>query len=138
MRKYLFIALLAWQGISLGNDDAREYVEMPPMMREHMLGNMRDHLLTINTIINAGSQGEWDKAADLAEQRLGLSSLDDHGAKHMGKVMPKGMREAGQRMHHAATAFALKAQEGDADAAWQALGKVTGACVACHAGYRIH
>jgi hypothetical protein len=41
-------------------------------------------------------------------------------------------------MHRAASRFALKAEEGDTAEALRALGQVTSACVACHAGYRIH
>lgn len=29
--------------------DARVQVDLPPMMRDHMLGNMRDHLEVIDT-----------------------------------------------------------------------------------------
>ena len=102
-----------------------------------MLSNMCDHLVAINEILNYMGKGQLDKAADVAETRLGVSSLDRHGASHMGKFMPKGMQQAGTSMHKAASAFALKAQEGDALPAYRALTKVTASCVACHAGYRI-
>lgn len=118
--------------------DSREFVELPPMMQQHMLANMRDHLDALSELIQLGSQGEWEQAAEVAEQRLGNSSLDDHQAHHMGRFMPQGMREAGSAMHRAASAFALSAQEGEDSAAWQALGQLSQTCVACHAGYRVH
>jgi hypothetical protein len=80
---------------------------------------------------------ELDKAADVAESRLGMSSLKAHGASHMAKFMPEGMRDAGTRMHQAASRFAIKAQEGEPLPAYKALADVTAACVACHASYRI-
>jgi cytochrome c556 len=40
-------------------------------------------------------------------------------------------------MHKAASRFALKAQEGEALPAFQALAEITSACVACHSGYRV-
>ena len=80
---------------------------------------------------------ETDKAADVAETRLGMSSLEAHGASHMARFMPEGMRQAGTRMHKVASRFARKAQEGDALPAYKALAEVTAACVSCHAGYRI-
>lgn len=138
MRKLVLTVMLALQPLAIAADDTRVYVEMPPMMQQHMLANMRDHLAAINEIIAFASRGQWDKAGEVSEQRLGLSSLDDHGAHHMGRVMPKGMAQTGMSMHRAATAFALKAEEGDSEAAWKALADVTSACVACHAGYRIH
>lgn len=119
-------------------DDSRQLVKMPKMMQEHMLGNMRDHLQTLNQILIDMGNGKLGKAGDLAEARLGMSSLPLHGASHMAQFMPAGMQKAGTAMHHAASRFALKAQEGDLLAAYKALSHVTSSCVACHAGYRIH
>lgn len=119
-------------------DDGRQFVKMPPMMRQHMLSNMRDHLAAMNDILQLMGQGELDKAADVAEQRLGMSAMKGHGGGKMAKHMPEGMRDIGSAMHHAASRFALKAQEGDAVLAYQVLSEVTASCVACHASYRIH
>ena len=112
-------------------------VKLPEMMQGHMLASMRNHLETINLILLQMSKGELDKAADTAEQHLGMSSLETHDAKHLAQFMPEGMQAAGTRMHHAASRFALRAQEGEALPAYTALQEVTAACVACHAGYRI-
>ena len=117
--------------------DSRQMVELPEMMQNHMMANMRDHLAAINEILEALGTGKMDKAADIAEQRLGMSSLDAHGASHMAKMMPEGMRKTGTSMHQAASRFARKAQEGDALPAYAALKAVTAACVACHSAYRI-
>jgi hypothetical protein len=117
--------------------DSRQMVELPEMMQNHMMANMRDHLVAINEILDALGKGEMDMAADIAEQRLGMSSLDAHGASHMAGFMPQGMRETGTRMHQSASRFARTAQEGDALSAYRALTDVTEACVACHAGYKI-
>ncbi len=119
-------------------DDTRQLVKLPEMMQQHMLANMRDHLVTINHILIFLSNGEMDQAADLAEDRLGMSSLESHGASHLAGFMPEGMKKAGSNMHHAASRFALKAEEGELIPAYKALTKVTSACVACHSGYRIH
>jgi hypothetical protein len=137
--QFLFLAALVagLPGNSVASDDTRVPVELPEMMQQHMLANMRDHLTAINEILVYLGSGEMDKAADIAEYRLGMSSLQSHGASHMSKFMPEGMREAGNMMHKAASRFALKAQEGDAISAYKALTDITSACVACHAGYRI-
>lgn len=119
-------------------EDTRQMVKLPEMMQGHMLANMRNHLDTINLVLLQLSQGKLDQAADTAEQRLGMSSLDKHGAEHMAQFMPGGMKKAGTKMHRAASRFALKAQEGEVLPAYAALQEVTAACVACHSGYRIH
>lgn len=122
-------------------DDPRVAVEMPDMMKSHMLANMRDHLLTLSEIQSALAIGAYDIAADLAEKRLGMTSLESHGASHMAGFMPKGMQDIGNAMHRAASRFAVAAQEAqvtrDLPRVLGALSGVTQQCVACHAGYRL-
>ncbi|MCW8929054.1 MAG: cytochrome c [Gammaproteobacteria bacterium] len=132
----LFILVFA-SNISIADEDSRQLVEFPEMMQQHMMSNMRDHMVAINEILINMSIGQLDEAAEIAESRLGMSSLKSHGANHMAKFMPTGMREAGTSMHRAASRFALKAQEGDVLLAYKALPEVTSACVACHSAYRI-
>ncbi len=122
--------------------DKRQFVQLPEMMRDHMMRNMRDHLLALQTITRQLSDGEYDAAADIAEQRLGMSSIQSHGASHMAPYMPEGMRAAGTAMHQAASRFAVAARsaevEGGLSRAFGALSEVMAQCVACHSAYRIH
>lgn len=122
--------------------DNRELVTMPPPMQQHMLSNMRDHLAALAEIQQALAAGELDRAAEVAEQRIGMSSLDAHGASHMAPFMPKEMQDIGTQMHRAASQFAVVAQEsavdGDLKRAIGALSQVMQQCVACHAAYRAH
>jgi hypothetical protein len=136
---YLYFAVLitSLPGNSVASNDTRVLVELPEMMQQHMLANMRDHLNAINEILVYLGNGELEKAAETAEYRLGMSSLESHGASHMAKFMPEGMRQSGTAMHKAASRFALKAQEGEALPAYRALSEITSACVACHSGYRV-
>ncbi len=124
--------------------DAREFVRLPAPMQEHMLGNMRDHLATLNEIIGAIGDAKFDDAAKVAEQRLGMSSLSLHDAAHMAPFMPKPMQEIGTSMHRAASRLVIVLQDASvsptADAlrdVSRALHEVTSACTACHASYRI-
>jgi hypothetical protein len=136
---YLLLAALVAgsPGTSVSSNDTRILVELPEMMQQHMLSNMRDHLAAINEILVYLGNDELDKAAEVAEYRLGMSSLGSHGASHMAKFMPEGMRQTGTAMHKAASRFALKAQEGEPLAAYNALSEITAACVACHSGYKV-
>lgn len=122
--------------------DTRIHVNFPPMMQKHMLSNMRDHLLALQTITAQLAAKQYDAAAETAEQRLGMSSLDDHSAKHMGKMMPKEMGTMGMGMHRAASRLAIVATdaavENDATKVFGALSEVMQQCVACHAAYKIH
>ncbi len=137
----LIALALVWT-LPAAADTQRQYVELPPMMREHMLGNMRDHLRALQTITRALADGDYESAADTAEQRLGMSSLQRHGAAHMARFMPEGMRRAGTEMHRAASRFAVAARNAEVEdglaRAFGALSEVMAACVACHSAYRVH
>jgi hypothetical protein len=137
----VFAGLLAVPLALAAEGDSRVAVDMPAMMQTHMRANMRDHLLSIQEIQSLLANGEYDAAAEIAEKRLGMSSLDTHGASHMAGFMPKGMQETGTAMHQAASRFAVAAQETavtrDLPRALGALSRVTAQCVACHAAYRL-
>lgn len=121
--------------------DPRQLVEMPGPMQEHMLSNMRDNLLAMSEILEALGKNDFDRAADVAEQRIGMGSLKTHDSSHLTPYMPKGMQETGAAMHHAASRFALVAQEAgvtnDMPRALSALAELTQQCAGCHAGYRL-
>ena len=121
--------------------DARVPVHFPAQLREHTLANMRDHLLTLQQIQDALARGAFDRAAEISEQRLGMSSLELHGAHDVAKYMPPGMQDIGTGMHREASRFAIEAASagatGDVKGPLAALSKVTAQCVACHAAYRL-
>ena len=116
-------------------------MQFPDEIKTHTLTSMREHLLIISQLQSALAAEKYDDAAKLAEFKLGMSSLGDHGAHESSKFMPKGMQEVGTLMHRSASQFAIEAQNaaatGDGKKALAALAKVTQACVACHAGYRL-
>jgi hypothetical protein len=137
------ILLIGQTGASPAQD-ARALVRLPEPMQEHMLGNMRDHLVTLNEVIGDVADGKYDAAAELAEQRLGMSSLSLHGAAHMAPFMPQPMQDIGTSMHHAASRLAIMLQNASVSPSLdsmrdvsRAIHEVTATCTACHAGYRI-
>lgn len=119
--------------------DGRQLVKMPPPMQEHMLANMRDHLTAMGEIQAALGKGDFDRAADVAEQRIGMSSLLAHDASHMAPYMPQNMQDIGTSMHRSASRFARTAQEAavtrDLPKTLGALADLTQQCAACHASY---
>jgi hypothetical protein len=138
----LLLLLLLLLPLAVLAEDARQYVELPAPMREHMLRNMRDHLLALQSITGRLAERDYDAAAEVAEQRLGMTSLQSHGASHMAKFMPSGMSDIGTTMHRAASRFAVLARDagaaGDPGPALAALSQVMQQCVACHESYRVH
>jgi cytochrome c556 len=146
MKKSLFssvlgVVLLLVSPSSAIATDARQKIEMPPMMQEHMLNNMRDHLRALQEIQAALAKSDFDKAADIAEQRIGMSSLEKHGAAHMAPYMPKPMQDIGTQMHRAASRFSRTAQEavvkGNMAPVLDDFSTLLRRCVACHDSYRL-
>ncbi len=135
---WLLVSMLPIPAVSQGT---RQEVALPVPMQEHMLENMRDHLRALQEIQTALARHEFEKAADTAEQRLGMSSLEAHGAAHMAPYLPKPMQDIGTQMHHAASRFARTAQEaavkGDLSPVLAGYSDVLQQCNACHSTYRI-
>ena len=121
--------------------EARQKVEMPPVMQEHMLYNMRDHLRALQEIQAALAKSDFDKAADIAEQRIGMSSLEKHGAAHMAPYMSKPMQDIGTQMQRAASRFSRTAQEavvkGNMAPVLDDFSTLLKQCIACHDSYRL-
>jgi hypothetical protein len=132
----------AMTGPAAAQTDSRQLVKFPEPMRLHTITSMRDHLSALQEINVALSGNAYDRAASIAEQRLGMSSLEQHGASHIAPFMPQGMQDIGTQMHRAASRFAVEAQSAgasnDVRPALAALGAVMQQCVACHAAYRLH
>jgi len=144
MAAVLGIACAVWSGENAARADDRQLVEMPAQLQEHMLGNMRGHLRALDAILAALAVGDTGEAARIAEQQLGLSSLDDHGAAHLATFMPAEMQAIGTELHRAASRFAQSAENAELEHTYEAqqqvfaaLQGITAACNACHAGYRI-
>jgi hypothetical protein len=144
MKKCIIIALiLTTFGLpTFSFADSRQLVELPVMMRDHMLENMRDHLLALTEIQQYLALEEYEKASTVAENRLGMSSLGGHGASHMARFMPAAMQQIGTQMHKAASRFATIVQEGGLEGSTpkiaEGLAGVMQQCVACHSSYRVH
>ena len=121
--------------------DGRQIVAFPEPMRTQTLANMRDHLLAIQEIQQALADGAHDRAAEIAERRLGMTSLQSHGAHDVAKFMPEAMQSIGTGMHRSASRFAVEVANagvtGNLKPALAALADVTRQCVACHASYRM-
>ena len=97
------VALLLTLAVPALAEDSRQLVTLPDHMRDHMMGSMRDHLTSLQTITRDLSEGRYDEAADVAETHLGMSSLEGHGASHLAKFMPPPMAATGTAMHRAAS-----------------------------------
>ena len=118
--------------------DHRQLVSMPDETLLLLRQDMLDHLSALNEIIGLLAENKLDAAAEVAETRMGKSSMGKHRRTGMGpgRYMPPEMRNLGWGIHESATEFSRAAGEGDSKAAYSALQKITTSCVACHYSYR--
>lgn len=119
-------------------EDLRQLVSMPEQTRKLMRKDMLDHLSTLDEIIAYLADNNLDAAANVAETRMGRSSMGKHRDTGIGpgRFMPLEMRNLGWGMHDAASEFSKIAKQGDVKSACSELQKVTSSCVACHYSYR--
>ncbi|GAB4119496.1 MAG: hypothetical protein Fur0026_09720 [Sideroxydans sp.] len=140
MRFLACLLLLCTAGSALAAD-TRHPVTMPTLQRELIRADMVAHLATLQQVQELLADNKLQEAATLAENELGVSSMGKNAAKSQGKgpgqFMPPEMRAIALGMHRDASDFAKIAQQGDRTAAYRALLKVSGACISCHASYRI-
>jgi len=120
------------------SEDSRIFVDMPAQARGYMRQDMLDHLIALNEIIGLLASDDLPALAEIAETRIGRSSMGKYRGTGMGpgRFMPLEMRNIGWSMHDAATELAVLAKKGDKAATVKALQKLTTSCVVCHNSYR--
>ena len=127
----------AEQAAVTGNDH-RQLIEMPAQTQQIMRAEMLDHLSVLNQIIGYMASNDLATLAEVAEKKLGKSSMGKHRGTGMGpgRFMPAEMHTIGIEMHFAASELAEAAKKTDQKGMYSALQKVTSSCVACHYSYR--
>jgi hypothetical protein len=125
-------------------EDSRQLIKLPKDIEKKMLINMRDHIVALDEIIGAVVAGEYEKAEDIAESRLGWSSLVRHGDQEVADHWAVPMQKMADEMYRSASNFVIVAQnasvEEDKDSykkVLSALHKVTSACSGCHQTFRV-
>jgi sulfite reductase alpha subunit-like flavoprotein len=124
--------------------DSRQLVELPKNIESKMLINMRDHIAALDDIIAAVHVDKYDKAADIAESRLGWSSLVRRGDQDVTKHWAAPMQKMADSMYRAASNFVIVAQDASVEETKESYKKVIGsiqkittACRGCHGVFRV-
>lgn len=141
MKRYPFVLLVALLASLAQAEDTRQLATLPAPAQEVLRQEMRDNLVALNEILSLVASGKIREAGEVAENRLGMSAMGKHRAQPFearpGPHMPPAMHALGMDGHRAASEFAKAAAGGDREAVEAALPKLTGACVICHASWRI-
>ncbi len=124
--------------------DTRQLIKLPKNIESKMLVNMRDHISALDDIIAAVHADEYDKAADIAESRLGWSSLIRRGDQEVTKHWAAPMQKMADAMYRASSNFVIVAQDASVEETKESYKKVLGsiqkitmACRGCHEIFRV-
>ena len=139
------IAVSGYFSVNAGEmKDSRQLINVPKNIEKKMLVNMRDHIVALDEIIGAVETSEYEKAEDIAEFRLGWSSLVRLGDQEVADHWAAPMQKMADDMYRSASNFVIVVQNASADESKEsykkivgAMGKVTTACRNCHETYRV-
>ena len=121
------------------SEDHRVLVDIPESVQARIRSEMREHLVSLHSIVAALADQRLDDVAEIASEQLGSGRMRNHRNRGggPGRHLPPAMRSIGRSMHSAADAVAEAAKEGNQAEAMRRLGQITAACSACHSSYRI-
>jgi hypothetical protein len=121
---------------SLDEIDTRIAVPLLPVMANHQMQSMRDHLRAVQEIVLAAGRDDF-AAIEKAASRVGYSPQMGQMCTHMG-AGAKGFTEQALAFHHTADSIGAAARQRDRAAIMAALGSTLQACTGCHETYRQH
>lgn len=114
--------------------DGRTPVPLLPMMANHQLENMRDHLLAVQEIVAALVSDDF-AGVERAASRIGFSEQMGQMCSHMGAAAP-GFTEQALDFHHTADRISEAARQRDRTRVLTELGATLQTCVSCHAAWK--
>lgn len=143
LRSSFTLAVLTVLGFSAAAaaQDARQLVKLPAAAEETLRQEMRDNLVTLNELLTLTLAGKVKEAGEVAEKKMGTSTMGQHRNKPLearpGPHMPAAMHDLGRQGHQAATAFAAIAATGNREKTLAALPSLNAACISCHLAFRV-
>lgn len=136
----LLILVLAGQSAMAADYPTRNPVSLPADVKAIFLAQMLGHVVSLDAIVAALGLGDYQAAAAVAGEDLGVSRFQEAGGEHL----PEDFRAISARFRQAARDFAAEAAAMPAEPAAPelqsligALGEITAECRACHDAFRI-
>lgn len=116
------------------HDDKRTPLKVPPMMKDHMRSNMRDHLAAVNDAVKLVGAGNFEAASHVIKDRLGTN---EEMTKMCGMFGNETYKEMGLAMHTSADVLSSEIKSKDMGKIMKALSGTLEKCVACHDTFRL-
>lgn len=113
--------------------DTRISLGLSPAMKQHQLGNMREHVLAVQTIVGLMADNKFDEASNIAREKLGLTP---EMQKMCGSFNNENFNKLGLAFHKSGDELAETLKGKNMQTGLRALQKTMSYCVECHATYR--
>ena len=113
--------------------DSRTSLNLSPEMKQHQLSNMRSHVEAVQSIVGLLAREEFDRAAQIAHSRLGLT---EEMQKMCGMFRNEEFNQLGLAFHKSGDDLGNALQSKDMAKSLQALHSTMEYCVQCHAKFR--
>lgn len=117
----------------MGSTDKRTSLGIGEPMKSNQLAMMRDHLAAVNEIVALIAAGSFDKASNIAHQRLGLTPEMQKMCRMFGNADFQNM---GIAFHKSADHLGDVLKSRDTKASLNALHDTMNYCIACHQAFR--
>ena len=133
---FAFVVRFMVVGATELSADGRTAIVVTSVEREQILGEMRDLLESVQTIIVANNAGDLNTVA-VAAREVGKENMDPRSAEFAAKL-PMSFRKLGMDTHTKFDLLATDAEQIEStEHVYQQLGVLTGNCVACHRAYHL-
>jgi len=141
LTRYILILLLlsstqfvfAEQSNTAEIEDYRTSLNLSPKMKVRQLETMRQHLVTVQHILNLIATDQFEQASDIAKKQFGLT---EQRAKICERFNDETFKKLGLGFRNSGDELADVLQKKDTKQSLQALNKTLGYCIQCHANYR--
>ncbi len=114
-------------------EDGRISLGLSPAMKQHQLANMRNHVEAVQSIIGLLSEGDFDKASEIAYSKLGLT---EEMKKMCNSFENETFKNLGLAFHKSGDALGDTLRTKDLTNSLGALHTTMTYCVQCHATFR--
>ncbi len=117
--------------------DERTVLNIPAKMKVMQKKMMRQHMVTVATVVSLIADGKLEQAGKLAKAKLGTDPEDIKRCSRMAKMAGEpDFLKLGMAMHQTADELAEHASKGHRDATLKSLAALINSCNACHERFR--
>jgi hypothetical protein len=117
--------------------DPRISLNLEPAMQEVLKQTMQEHLQSLQTIVSALAQENYEKASAVAHEELGFLKHHEVMQRERGSTFPKKYQELAIAHHQAAENLAVVIPAKEMKPILRKLDQTIKACVDCHQTYKL-